>query len=424
MFNSTRINLSNQINNSLFFSRFTNTFKRFSSIHIPDRERERITQAFLEIKKSPYQEENITEIQNRTAEILGSNLPPRILNEIFYLHGSTKGFLEITGTPQDHPLVDTPKDLESVEHDKKSFLAEYFSLGISGILGFELFNFRQEAWGTGKPIFNIFPDPNKASIKGAGGTFNNFGFHMENAWHSKTPDFLLLKGVRQDHNGEAVTYLASNQEIDEQLSTGAKKILRGDLFRVVCPEIHKKMESEKGIILAEDSPYVGPAIIEEGDGLKFIVNLNGMEPVIPTDQNLAALNELETVAMKIATKIKLKGDTIAIVNNKRALHTRNGFTPKYDGKDRWFQRYFLIHPNKLWDQSEITVRDFAFLSPKLANEFENWLYEIGILKHSKLAKGFRIEYLNELLPKKFEPYKQEISKVLIRKGPAFPNRQV
>lgn len=54
-------------------------------------------------------------------------------------------------------------------------------------------------------IDNVIPLAHKAEQKGGGGFKNNFPPHTESALHHLSPEYLLLKGVRQDHNKEAQT---------------------------------------------------------------------------------------------------------------------------------------------------------------------------------------------------------------------------
>ena len=51
------------------------------------------------------------------------------------------------------------------------------------------------------------------TLKGAGGTQTNFGFHTENAWHPIAIKGLFLVGVRQDREKKAETYAMSVADI-------------------------------------------------------------------------------------------------------------------------------------------------------------------------------------------------------------------
>jgi L-asparagine oxygenase len=53
---------------------------------------------------------------------------------------------------------------------------------------------------------------------------------------------------------------------------------------------------------------------------------------------MAALGEALTEVRR--TLILEPGD-LAFVDNRLALHGRTGFTPRYDGRDRWLQRIFV-----------------------------------------------------------------------------------
>lgn len=403
---------------------FINNTSTIRQIHIPKKSQNDITNAFLKIKKNPYQNRDFNDLQKLSTKIVSTNLPPAITQKIRELNQSEVGFLEITGTPYDPILTDTPKEINQIPFIKKTFIPELFCLGVSGIMQKEIFNFRQEGWGTGSLIFNVYPQPNMVKLKGAGGTNNDFGFHMENAWHSQAPDFLILKGLRQDHDKVAITYAVSNRTLYNTLSVKEIDILKNHTFRIMPPEIHRKMEKEKNIIFSEDLDYVGPILVEEQNGIKLVVNFNGMTPERNLTEEHDALKKIEALAKQHSVCVKLRKDNMLIINNNRALHTRNGYTPRFDGKDRWFQRYYLAESTKLWRNLRVLNSDFDFLSSKLADELIECLINQGFLNGQILTSKFNPhDPLFELkLPPSLEEKRFEIIKILLKKGPAIPNR--
>jgi len=57
--------------------------------------------------------------------------------------------------------------------------------------------------------------------------------------------------------------------------------------------------------------------------------------------------------------IKLEKGDLVIINNRRAIHGRSAFTPRYDGKDRWLQRVYIT--NSLLDEYVYHQKDFRVL---------------------------------------------------------------
>lgn len=389
----------------------------------------KITENFLTIKDSPYEyEKNFEPLSIIATDVLQKNLSPDVKHNIAAIRDNGLGYLEIKGAPVDPDLMDTPTSLGVVEEKKETFVAELFSMGLAGLIRSKVFNFRQEGLGTAALIFNIFPVPGREKIKGAGGVSDDFGFHMENGWHPQSPDYLILTGLRHDHDKKAITYCVANEQLLAALTAEEIHILKTHPFRLYPPEVHHKMELEKNILFTAPKDYVGPIIIEEKTGHKFMVNFNGMESAEPSEEADKALNRLKTLCKELKDDIKLTSGNALIINNGRALHTRNGYTPRWDGKNRWFQRFYLLDQEKLWPEHKVTAESFAgILPPDKAQETINRLQKEGILDED-----------SRLTPK-FQPHKQEftlpvfegmshlntqILRRLMQLGPASPHRVI
>lgn len=397
-------------------------FKR--ELHIPSHISEQVKKQLLNISCNPYEyNNNLSKAVFKATHVLARTLPPQVISEILKVKNTNVGFLELTGIPTDPNLMQTPQELKDISN-KKTFIPELFSLGVAGLLKKELYNFRQEGWGTGNLIFNIFPKPQLIHLKGAGGVDKDFEFHMENAWHTQTPDMLFLKGIRQDHDKVAITYAVANEKLIKALSNEDRNLLEEPCFVLEPPEIHRKMEKDKNIIFSEDTAYVGPVIVKEKNGHKFLVNFNGMRASRVDSVHQTALDRLKILTHELAMEFKLKEDNLLVINNRRALHTRNSYVPKFDGFDRWFQRYYFIDASKLWRELTIRKEDFSFLSEDLAQDLIHELENQGILKHRQLTAKFKPHESNFrlLLPSSLAIHELQIMKILLRKGPSNPNR--
>lgn len=179
----TGFSIQQTINRFVLGQRYLSNKK--NSMHLSEASREKIAKEFLDVAnargQSPYETTHFQPLSIIATEILKRELPSEIIEKIEQVKNSTMGFLEITGTPIDPNLMDTPMGGEKVKDKKQTYVAEMFSMGVAGLANQEIYNFRQEAWGSGDPIFNVFPKPEMLTIKGAGGTQPNFRFHMENA---------------------------------------------------------------------------------------------------------------------------------------------------------------------------------------------------------------------------------------------------
>lgn len=64
-----------------------------------------------------------------------------------------------------------------------------------------------------------------------------------------------------------------------------------------------------------------------------------MEPI---DRDATyALRKMQSSVKQVFNYVKLKPGDLMIVDNRRAIHARSGYTPRYDGTDRWLQRMYV-----------------------------------------------------------------------------------
>lgn len=394
-------------------------------VHIPFDARKRITEVFLRVVATPYDyKENFEPLTVKAAGVLQRELPAEVKRSIEEVTRTDLGFIEITGTPSDPDLMPTPEDFSGGEK-KATFVSELFSMGIAGLMGQKVYNFRTEGRGTGPLILNIVPVKSQLEIKGAGGVRDGFGFHMENSWHPQSPDSLILNGLRQDHDQVAITYAISNSTIYDYLSPEEIRVLSSHTYRISPPEVHFRAEREKGIVFSADQPYLGPVIRSEATGRTFMINFNGMRS--DTDDAVAetALKRIEQIAQEKSHHARLNPDNALVINNNRAIHTRNGYIPRFDGLDRWFQRYYLIEPEKMWSEAVLGISDFPMLSETSAVSLLNFLVSEGIITREGRLTPKCNPHIDRLpLPVDLEEHRLAITKAILRKGPAFPHRVV
>lgn len=381
----------------------------------------------------PHGYDKYEDVRGEALDILRFHLSEREMRIIQNVKHSGAGFLEIEGIPTEPYLPNTPPTSEEAKKNKRTFVTEAFALGLEGLLGDQrICNFRQEALGTGDLVFNIVPTRSKLSIKGAGGVGEGFGFHKEDAWHPQSPDFLFLIGLRQDHERKAITWCASNEQVVSELSPSDLHVLSTHEFEIFAPEIHALMEEDKGILFSFPDPHSGFVITQTEDGrYDIMLNQNGMAPKFANDTQAAdALRRLDDAIQRVKVPVKLKEGTMLLVNNNRSVHTRNGYIPRFDGRDRWFQRYYLASEAKLWQEKVVCPDHFLeCASLEQANRVVLALRSSGILdQENRLTQSFSPHHegfsLKDILPEDAKAKERIILNVLLRLGPAYPYRVI
>jgi len=311
----------------------------------------------LAISKNPYvfaeQEAFVASARDLAVDALHKTTLDRIRIEL----DSGFGAVLIRGLPLDARLPKTPTRGGSLSPDyKKTFVCEAMLLALGCLTGSEPFNYRQEGRGTAPLIDNVVSVRELKAVKGSGGYENNFPFHCESAWHRKRPDYLVLLGIREDPLAKTLVF--STEMFDPSIASLIDD--QGDgLFQLRGPELYEQME-ENGMPLGTARYVFLNPVQRSATGIRLNINFNGTACA-----NRAAvkwLTKLEAFIEGKAVASVLGPGSALILNNYHTCHTRNGFTPSFDGDGRWFLRGYF--KRDLWASDPLELyseRDFSAL---------------------------------------------------------------
>jgi len=408
-------------------------------IRIPFRISRDLHHEILGLKLSPY--EDFETFLSRSRDIVAALVPANIADRVRQTSYSGKGFVVLSGLPRDPDLSKTPSTPGEAMALKKTFVSEGLALGVSALLGCEPFGFRQEGFGSAPLVDNVVPMPQYTQQKGAGGSANNFPFHKESAWHRLTPRFLFLKGVRQDHLAQAQTWVAVLQDILHVLPAKCRQALESPQFWIGAPDLYLQME-KSGIPMGTASEIRTSVIAyNPTTGLPELnVNCNNISS--ETREGADALRVLEALFYQYAHVLYVKPDNLVIIDNRTMAHTRGGYTPKYDGQDRWFQRVNMH--DRLWEDRRVRPQlfmDIPGMDLAKGHRLVSWLKGQGVLSSSgQLSDAFFVSeaYLRQRLmshgggsadalfdlPPEYEGHRAAILNCLLTCGPVFPHRIV
>lgn len=248
-----------------------------------------------------------------------------------------KGALLIRGLPVDHQLPDTPWDGgRAVE--KTTFVSEAVLLGLTQFLGHP---FGFTALKGGEIVHNICPVRGSEGSQSNEGSERDFDFHIESAFSELRADHLALFCLRSDHGGEAKTTLLSAQRAYERLAPEVQVELRKPHFVTVAPESWKALHAEG------KSSAPRPVVLGPEGMIELCANLQSTRGTTPEAQ--AALEALGNVLRdpSLEEYVRLRPGDLLLVDNRKALHGRSVFKPRYDGQDRWLQRVYTS--GDLWE---------------------------------------------------------------------------
>jgi L-asparagine oxygenase len=262
----------------------------------------------------------------KQAKTCSEFLPERIKEGLrdFAANGSECGFFLIKGVPLGEvpitPTNNTQKRGETTTMAKiQAILNEFVG---------ELIAYEAEGYGR---IFQDIVPVKEMSQKQVSLGNSELEIHTEQAFSELRPDILSLGCLRGDT--AAKTYIFPIGRILEHLSTEEIELLKQPLWKTGV-DLSFKLNGVDFI----EGDIRGPFAIVSDQGSKLRFDQDLMKGIT---------SEAELMVKKIVDLYYLHrfehclepGD-IVLVDNNRAVHGRSGFSPKYDGKDRFLIRCF------------------------------------------------------------------------------------
>lgn len=261
------------------------------------------------------------------ARNLSCLLPPRLRQVLrgFTHDSGREAMLLVRNLPVDPEHVpDTPQVRGSVQRESTTPAAALvlIAMGLGEVIAFD----KEKS---GALVQDVVPVPGMEEFQGNAGSIK-LNMHTENAFHEHRPDLVGLMCLRNDHENIAGLRVASVRNALPLLSQTSREILHQPRFVTVAPasfELADGVEEPHGILSGS---------VQDPD-LK--VDFSSTLPL--DDEAGQAMAELEAVIEQIAHTLILQPGDLAFVDNRLALHGRNAFQPRYDGRDRWLQRVFV-----------------------------------------------------------------------------------
>ena len=252
----------------------------------------------------------------REAALAAAGLPAALSRALsgFRLHGNPDGFLLLRGMP--------------VAEDQG---AEACLALIGSRLG-EMIGYLQEK--DGALFHDVLPERSQECEQSAAGSRTALALHTERCFHPHLPSHVLLACLRPDPGGEARTEIASVQRMLPLLPAGRLPTLFQPVFRTGIDYSFGNIRTEKA-----NGPVMSVLYGDRGDpNLRYDLDLMvGLTP-----QARAALEAVRLAAGRVCTMLRLHAGDLLIIDNRRAVHGRTAFTARYDGRDRWLKRSYLV----------------------------------------------------------------------------------
>ncbi|MEV6596760.1 TauD/TfdA family dioxygenase [Actinoplanes sp. NPDC051346] len=264
------------------------------------------------------------------ARRMSCSLPPALGEGLrqFRHDPGAEGLLSITNLPIDGTVLPpTPAVADSVQRAGTVPAAVALLLGLH--LG-EVIAYREEKQGA--LVQDVVPVPSLAASQSNGGSVP-LELHTENAFHPNRPDYvglLCLRGASDDVG----TLVCSIRRALAVLEEPDLTTLAEPRFVTASPPSFRS-----------GAPASAHAILSgAADDPDLRVDFNATTAV--DDEARQALRRLRDAMMAVKSSVVLVPGQMVFLDNRIVVHGRSGFTPRYDGADRWLHRIFVHLDNR------------------------------------------------------------------------------
>ncbi|MER7482179.1 TauD/TfdA family dioxygenase [Streptomyces sp. NPDC126510] len=240
--------------------------------------------------------------------------------------------------PVDDDLVPTPPSWEVAEKEATAIREELVLLLVGSVLG-EPFGWVNQQ--NGRLVHDVCPSKGQENSLTSASSRQQLTLHTEDVFHSCRGDYVALMCLR---NPDAVgTTVALVESVD--FPEPVRRVLHQDRFRFFPDDSHHVVpqHSAENPSALEDRPHEVASVLfgpEEAPYLRIDADFTD---AVPGDTEAeAAMREAAGLLAAAAQRVVLSPGDAVFLDNHRAVHGRDTFTPRYDGTDRWLKRTSLV----------------------------------------------------------------------------------
>ena len=247
----------------------------------------------------------------------------------FRINSSRDGVMVVRGMPIDHVLPETPMGGNFHGSWRSLPVSTLGQLMVMSVLG-DVISYADEK--EGRLIQDVCPVPGAETRQENSGSCL-LELHTEDGFHPSMPHFISLLGLRSDHERCAVTVGSGIRAALPLLDPETVATLRRPEFRV---RLASSFVGQDAVVHTPPIPVLSGHV----DDPDLCVDFHAMEPM--TASAARAFVALRDALMSTMVGTVLGPGDLLVVDNRKAVHGRTGFVPRYDGHDRWLRRCFTV----------------------------------------------------------------------------------
>lgn len=209
-------------------------------------------------------------------------------------------------------------------NENRDPMVEAALLAFATVAGF-VFSFARQHGGA--LIQNVVPVPGHEYEATGTSSRSLLDWHTEDPFDDAHAEFIGLLCVRGNENAKTALMPMSSVELaPEDIA-----ILRQPRF------MHGIDKSSGGNGRPEDGVR-GPVISGDDDDLLVRIDMDCAAAVEGDEEAAEALARFHEASNKAGIYVTLEAGDVLIWDNRRVMHARTSFEPRYDGTDRWLKR--------------------------------------------------------------------------------------
>lgn len=199
-----------------------------------------------------------------------------------------------------------------------------------------------EAEAEGRLFQDMVPSPDLAHTQTSLGSSVELELHVEQAFSKWRPDLVSLACLRGDPGAQ--TYVFHVQQALQLLTRAERQLLLEPLWTMGV-DLSFKLYGQEFL----DGDVRGPLPVvyplqksvgdEITDDVGWVFDQDLMRGITPDAEDLRL--KLVDLYVKHRTAIVLKPGDVLWIDNRRAVHGRSHYTPRFDGTDRFLVRSFV-----------------------------------------------------------------------------------
>jgi L-asparagine oxygenase len=259
------------------------------------------------------------------AAAVPSALTPQLLRAIHRYRTGALGsdVLLVRGlVPEDARFGPTPADSVAPLAGPAAQQAALLLLGIMLLLG-EPFNFR--SLYQGRLVQHVVPVPRMEFTQTGESSSGVLDWHVEDGFRDDRCDYFGLLCIRG--NAAAVTQFAAARDLD--LSREVRAVLGMPRFT---------MQPDTAHVLPDITPTTTQVLSGPPDRPELCYDAHYLAPEDGDAAGSEALVKLRRVLDDARFGHVLASGDLLVIDNRRVVHCRTPFPPRYDGSDRWLMR--------------------------------------------------------------------------------------